>query len=109
MERRMDVEKALRFARARRPGAWRTWPGLAGLALGVAAWAFLAGEVMIPLGGALARLRAAETAARRAPEPAAVAADPCGEDRPPARRQARGGQARRDGGRAEPAAEDHSG
>jgi hypothetical protein len=51
------VETPPRFERVLRRRTWHEWPGIAGIATGVALWIFLAMGVVLPLGEALARLR----------------------------------------------------
>lgn len=54
---RYPQETAPRFGATRSWRAWHEWPGIMGLATGLALWVFLATGVVAPLGDALARLR----------------------------------------------------
>lgn len=52
-----------RFEGARRWRAWHEWPGIMGLATGIALWVFFAVGVVAPVGEALAQLRSRSQAA----------------------------------------------
>ncbi len=68
------TKRAPRFETVLQRRAWRGWPGIAGLATGVALWVFLAVGVVIPLGDALAHFQAPSRPAAACDAPAGAVA-----------------------------------